>query len=331
MRRRDLIAGTLASIAVADRVRGQEARRPLVAILEAASETTARRSAVLPSLLEGLRQHGYDADRNLRLEMRFAGGDLHRLPALARELVALKPDVIFTSGTPGARAAAGAAGGMIPIVVGPAAEITMSALVESFARPGGNLTGLTVDAEEQDAKTIEFLKVCVPHATRMAVLIQPDNPVFDGYVAAKAQMIRPLGVELFEVRARNAGELADAFAAAVLGRADAMIATFDGLLIGDPATRGQVIALALRERLPSASTNMDYARDGGLMALSVDVPALARRAAWFVHAILQGTKPSDLPVERPTRVVLSINLTTARALGLTLPPSILLRADAVIE
>lgn len=330
--RRAMVLGALAATGVAGTRRATGAAdRPLVTVLMAASETVARQGPVLAGFLGGLRDLGYEHDRNITLALRFADGDVARLDALALEAASMQPRVIYTSGTPGARAAVKAAAGKIPVVIGPAAEITMEALVANFARPDANVTGLTLEAPEQDAKCIDHLSECVADARRMAVLINPDNAVFQGFLDNMRRATHRRGIELFEVEGRNAAELPSAFAKAVDGRAAALLAANDGLLLGNPESRKAIIALGLTQRMPTGSTASGFARDGGLMTLSVDTTALARRAATLVHRILQGAKPADLPVERPARVVLSINLATARTLGVKLSPSIFARADEVIE
>ncbi len=309
----------------------QRSRVPTVAVLHGAAERVAMQGPVLPPWLAAMREFGYEPDKTFRLEMRFAGGELGRLPALARELAALHPDVIYTVGSPGALAAAAASEDRIPIVIGPAAQATLSKLVPNYGRPDRNITGLTLEGLEQDAKLIQHLRTCVPAASRFAILVNPDNPVFGGFVADMRRAARNLGVELFEAPARNGSELKALFTSDLMRRADALIAANDGILVGDRDNRGIIIANAHVLKLPTASTNQEFAREGGLLSFGVEVEVLARRAAYLVHRILQGARPADLPVERPTRIVLKVNAATARALGLTLPPAILLRADEVIE
>ncbi len=304
---------------------------PIVGLLFAGSEATAMNGAILPHWLAAMHEHGQVPGKTIRLETRFADGDLGQLPRLARELVALQLDVIYTVGTPGALAAVEAAEGRIPIVIGPAAQATMSTLVPNYGRPDRNITGLTLEGLEQDAKCIEHLKVCAPAATRFAILVNPDNQAFARFLEDMKGATRTLGIELFEAPARNASELQSLFHSDPMRRADALIASNDGTLLNELESRRSITAFALQQRLPSASTHQHYARDGGLISFGVAVEILARRAAYFVHRILQGMQPANLPVERPTRILLKVNSATARALGLTLPPAILLRADEVIE
>ena len=330
MDRRTFLSGTLV-ITAETALAQQRTRQPFVAVLSAASEEAAKHGPVLPNLLAGLQDHGYEPGRTMRVEMRFADGNVERLRSLADELVALQPDVIVTNGTPGVRAAVAAAAGRIPIVISAVAETTIDTLVQSFGRPGGTVTGLTIDAPEQDAKCIQLLKECVPSAQTVAVLINPDNPVFKGFVGRMSKLTRRLELELFEVGARSPRDFSQALAAAQARGAGALLAMNDGLLVGTKTSRAELASQALAARLATAATVAGFARDGGLMTLSTDSGQLARRAAWYVHRILEGESPAVLPVERPTRVTFSLNLKTARALGLTLPSSLLLRADEVIE
>jgi putative tryptophan/tyrosine transport system substrate-binding protein len=332
MDRRHILKSTMAVVAVSNSARAQSrGRPPVIAILSDASEAVTMRRPSLTAMLSGLQEYGYQPGRNVQLEYRFADGDVTRLPALARELVTLRPDVFFTSGTPGALAAVAAAGGQIPIVVGPAGQITMSALVADYGRPDRNITGVTLEAPEQDSKIIELLKSGLPATRRIAVLVNPDNQVFVDFVQAMTRNTSHLGIELFEIGARNAAELPKALDDAKAMGADALIAANDGLLVGDAEIRRQIIAHALRLGIPAASTHGTFAHEGGLMSFGTDAAALGSRAAYLVHRILQGAHVAELPVERPMRIILSLNLKTARALGVTLPPAILLRADEVIE
>ena len=313
----------------------QPTRLPMIGILSPAKQVD---MACLPDnqgggagcLLEALRALGYSDGRNVTFEYRFAEGAAERLPALAAELVALRPDVIYTYTTVGAAAAARATT-TIPIVVGPAGEQTMERLAGNFARPVGNVTGLTLDSPEQSQKCLQLLKELAPRTSRVAVIGNPDNSNY----GTNLELLRPaatrLGITLAQVGARNAGDLAQAFALIQAGGADAILLADDRALAGTPAVRQQIIRWALGRRLPVASPSARVAADGGLVSLGTDHSALVRRAAHYVHRILGGAKPAELPVERPTIYKLSINGKTAKALGLTIPQSLLLRADEVIQ
>jgi putative ABC transport system substrate-binding protein len=280
--------------------------------------------------LEGLRALGYGDGRNVALEYRFAEGSLERLPALAAELVSLRPDVIYTWTTGGADAAAGATS-TIPIVIGPAGEITLERLAGNFARPIGNVTGVTLSSVEQDQKCLQLLKDLAPRTSRVAIMVNPDNPNNLSYPGILRPAASQLDLTLIRIDVRNASDLPQAFATLRSGRADAIFLVDDAALAGTAGVRKEIINRALRDRLAVASSSSRVAPDGGLVSLGADNSALARRAAFYVHRILGGAKPADLPVERPTIYKLSVNRKTAAALGLTIPQSLLLRADEVIQ
>ena len=280
--------------------------------------------------LEGLRTLGYVEGRNVAFEYRFAEGAAERLPALAAELVSLRPDVIYTHTTGGADAAARATT-TIPIVVFPASEETFERLAGNFARPVGNVTGLTLGSIEQDQKCLQLLKELAPRTSRVAVLVNPDNPNYRSYQGVLSPAANQLGITLTSIDARNASDLPQAFAKIRASGADAIFMVDDAALAGSDEVRRPTIKWALERRLPVVSSNSLVTADGGLVSLGTDIPALARRAAFYVHRILGGAKVADLPVERPTTFKLSVNRRTAVALGLTIPQSRLLRADEVIQ
>ncbi len=311
-------------------------RLPKVGILSPGRQATAM--VCLPNnqgggsacLLEGLRALGYDEGRNITFVSRFADGDAALLPALAAELVAWQPDVIYTYTTVGAEAAARATSG-IPVVVGPAGERTMERLAGNFARPVGNVTGLTLMGPEQDEKCLQLLKELAPRTARVAVMANPDNPNFASYLDLLGPAAKQLDTTLIRVDARNAADLPQAFAMIRSRAADAILIGEDQALAGTPAVRQQIICWALEQRLPLASSSARVAPDGGLVSLGTDNSALVKRAAFFVHRILGGVRPANLPVERPTVYKLSLNRKTAAALGITIPQALLLRADEVIQ
>ncbi len=280
-------------------------------------------------LLEALRALGYSDGRNVVFEYRFAEGSAERLPAFAAELVALRPDVIYTYTTVGANAAA-VATTTIPIIVGPAGERTMERLAGNFARPVGNVTGLTLSSIH-DEKLLQLLKELAPRTVRVAVLANPDNPAYGNYLEQLLPAAKQLGITLNRVDARNAAELPQAFSAIQASRADAILLADDVALAGTPEVRRQIIQWALGQRLPVVSASARVAPDGGLVSLGTDNSALVRRAAYYIHRILGGAKPGDLLVERPTIYTLAVNRKTAAALGLTIPQALLLRADEVIQ
>jgi putative ABC transport system substrate-binding protein len=283
--------------------------------------------------LEALRELGYVEGRNIRLDIRFAEHRLDLLPALAVELMKGRPDVIFTYNTAGAFAAAGATIS-IPIVAGPVGEQTMEQLAGNFAQPVANVTGMVSPARHADEKCLQLLKESAPEMSRIAVLLNPDNPVWRDYPAALSAAASQLGLVLVRVDSRGAVDIDRVLSQVASSAIDGILLMGDSTLAGDEGVRARVIQFADERRLPSASATSSanpFARDGGLLQLGTDLDYIVRRAAEYVHRIIHGARPSELPVERPAKFRLSVNLKTARALGLTVPPSILARADEVIE
>jgi putative tryptophan/tyrosine transport system substrate-binding protein len=295
-----------------------------IGLLGAASATAY--ASHLAALRQGLRDLGYDEGRNLLIEYRWAEGQYQRFPDLAAELVARKVTLIVTHGTPGAQAALQATS-VTPVVMATVGDPVESGLVTSLARPGKNVTGSTFFNSELAAKRLEFLKEINPRTRRVAVLLNPDNPVNRPILSAMEATAAALGLELQQVATRDPDQLDSAFAAMVAGRADATVVIDDALLL---AHARRIADLAVTNRLPSAGFK-EYAVAGGLMAYAANFPVLWRRAATFVDKILKGTKPDDLPIERATHFELIINRKTAKALGLTIPPAVLARADEIIQ
>src|SRR3989441_936324 len=279
---------------------------------------------------QGLRELGYVEGRNLVIEYRDAEGKLERFPALAAELVALKVDVIVASGTLAALAAKQATR-TVPIVFSPAADPVASGLVTSVARPGGNVTGLSLLYSELVGKWLEQLKQAIPGVSRVAVLWQPgafgertEKDMLKGAeVAARA-----LGVQLHFVEARGPESFDRAFSEMTRARAGALTVLSSNMFVSE---RRRLVDLAAKNRLPAMYNVREYVDAGGLMAYGPNLADLYRRAATYVDKILKGAKPGDLPVEQPTKFELVINLKTAKALGLTIPHSLLLRADQLIQ
>jgi putative ABC transport system substrate-binding protein len=282
------------------------------------------------AFLQGLRDLGYVEGRNLVMEYRDAEGKSERLPALAAELVALKVDVLVAGGTPQALAAKHATR-TIPIVFSAAGDPVTSGLVTSLARPGGNVTGLSMLTSELVGKCLEVLKQAVPGVSRVAVLWQPgglgertEKDMLRGAdVAARALGVRPQFVE-----ARGPADIDRAFSDMTRERAGALTVLTSNMLINE---RRRLVDLAAKNRLPAVYPWREGVDAGGLMAYGPSVSDLFRRAATYVDKILKGAKPGDLPVEQPTKFELVINLKTAKALGLTIPPSLLARGDEVIQ
>jgi putative ABC transport system substrate-binding protein len=276
---------------------------------------------------DGLRDLGWVEGQSVVLEIRAAEGKYERLPELAAELVRLKVDVIFASSTPAA-VAAKRASGTIPIVIGRVADPVQSGLVASLARPGGNVTGWTHQGLEMRVKYLDLLKEAVPDATRIGILWNPGNPIHGPSLKSMESTAQALGVELHPVAVGKPEEIEDAFSTLARRRVQALTVFQDGMFL---AHTPQIVALAARGRLPTMYGATEMARAGGLMGYGVNLPRMYRRGASFVDRILRGAKPADLPVEQPTMFELVVNLKTAGALGLTVPPSILARADEVIH
>jgi putative ABC transport system substrate-binding protein len=315
---------TLALFAAPLVVQAQPARRiPQVGVLWPDSGPSPR----VEAFRQGLRDLGYTEGKNIVIEYRYADGKRDRLPELASELVRLKVDVIVALSTLAALPAKKATPA-IPIVM-TSGDPVGTGLVASLARPGGNVTGLTAFSTDLVGKRLELLKQAVPSLVRVAVLWDSEGPS-KRLEFKEAEAIAPaLGLQLQSLEVRSPHpNLEGAFGAASRGRAQGLV------VLNNPLTltyRAQIAGMAVSNRLPSMVDGRDYAEAGGLMSYGADVSDLFRRAATFVDKILKGAKPGDLPVEQPTKFELVVNLKTAKALGLTIPPAVLARADEVIE
>jgi ABC-type uncharacterized transport system substrate-binding protein len=277
------------------------------------------------SLRVGLRDLGYIESKNIVIEYRWAA-DNDRLTEVAAELVRLDVDLIVTWGTPGTRAAKQATK-TIPIVMAISGDAVATGIVTNIARPDGNVTGSTIFNPELCAKRLEILKEALPSTKRVGVFLNPDNPVSKNNLEAAELTAASLKLELEVFETRRAGDFESAFSRMEARSVSAITAFEDPLIF---AYTTAIVDAALRQRLPSIGY-LDLGAAGGLIAYGVDFPETFRRAAVFVDRILKGTKPSDLPIEQPTKFKLVLNLRTAKALGLTVPPSLLARADDVIE
>jgi putative ABC transport system substrate-binding protein len=280
---------------------------------------------LLEAFHQGLRDLGYVEGRNVVLELRYTEGASERLGPLAAELVALSPDVLLAAGTRAALALKRATT-TIPIVA-LSSDAVGSGLVASLARPGGNVTGLSNLQPELGAKRLELLKEILPALSRVALLYTASASARLQVREAEAAA-RSLGVEFQSVEVRGRGDLDAAFTAIVRGRAEALYVIFD------PTTFAQLprlVAFAREKQLPAIYGIREFAEAGGLLAYGVNQADLLRRAAIYVDKIVKGAKPADLPVEQPTKLELIVNLKTARALGLAIPQSVLIRADHVIQ
>jgi putative ABC transport system substrate-binding protein len=290
------------------------------------SATAASYARQLAGLRLGLRDFGYVEGNNIVIEFRWAEGKYERLAGMAAELVRLKVDVIVTHGTPGTRAAKQATT-TIPIVMAVSGDAVATGLIAGVARPGGNITGSTFFNPELAAKRIELLKEALPRLNKMAVLMNPDNPVNTPVLHAMLITARSLKMEVQQFEVRGPHEFDAVFAAMAKSRVDAVVVIDDSMFI---ANAKGLVELAARKRLPAAGFG-EFAEAGGLLGYGVNFPEMFRRAGFFVDRILKGVKPGDIPVERPTKFELIINRNAAKALGITIPNSILVRADRVIE
>ena len=286
------------------------------------------RAFMVEGLLQGLREHGYVVGQNIAIEYRFSEDRDDRLPGLAAELVNLKVELIIASGAP-ASFAAKQATSTIPIVMGAlAADPVETGLVASLARPGGNITGMSNMTSQLGGKRLELLKEIVPGLARVAVFWNPSNPTYGPVLKMLEAAAPALGVKLQRLEVRVPGDFEGAFTAATRQRAGALYAPGDPLVVNRPKL---IADLALKHRLPTMMDTKEFVVAGGLLSLGPDLGDSYRRAATHVDKILKGTNPAELPMEQPTKFDLVVNPKTARALGLSIPQSVLLQATQVIE
>src|SRR5438132_6738971 len=283
----------------------------------------------LEAFRHGLRDLGYVEGRTITLEYRFADGQADRLPALVAELVQLPVDVLVVDGTVALRAAQHATT-TVPIVMAVSGDPVGEGLVASLARPGGNITGLSSRAPEVSGKRLELLKEAVPQLSRVAALWHRDAPV-GPYVKATQAAAQALGLQLQALAVGSPDEFDQAFAAMTREHADALVVLPSAQFFSHQHVAERVAALAMTHRLPTMFGGREVTEAGGLMSYGPNYDDFYRRAAIYVDKILKGTKPADLPVEQPMKFELVINLKTAKALGITMPPSLLLLADEVIR
>jgi ABC-type uncharacterized transport system substrate-binding protein len=320
--RRSVLIAAAASL-VGRPARAAAAKPHLIVMLHA-SAASARTAAFHDAFLQGLRERGY-ADRGVAIEERFADLHLDRLPALAAEIVRLRPEVIVTAGTAAARAAKHATQ-TIPVVMAVSGDPVRSGLVASLARPGGNLTGSSLDLLDIIGKQLQLLKTVVPAARRIGALIPSaaPGPFSTTYQEAAAR----LDVEIVPAVARRREDLLPAFSDMVKTHVNAIYVLVYQLSLLEAE---RIAALAMQNRLPAIYGERANVQAGGPMSYGPDNADLFRRAASYVDKILKGARPADLPIEQPTRFPLVMNLRAAKAIGLTFPPDIMARADAVIE
>jgi len=303
----------------------QPARISRVGILIGSSASVY--SARVEAFRQRLRERGYVEGKNIVIEYRYAEGKLERLPDLAAELVRLKVDVIVTVGGPTILAAKKASA-TIPIVFASAADPVGTGLVSSLARPGGNITGLSLMAPDLDGKRLELLKEAFPKIARVAFLWQPGGIRGNLALTEMEAVAKALGLKLISLEVRSLDDFEGAFARAKKERAQALITTTGGLI---NTQQRQVLDFAAKNRLPAIYPYSDYVDAGGLMSYGPNITDSWRRAADFVDKILKGTKPADIPVDQPMRFELVISLKAAKQIGVTVEPNVLVRAQRVIR
>jgi putative tryptophan/tyrosine transport system substrate-binding protein len=318
-----LLGLALASVRLAEAQ--QSTKVPRIGFLGAASADAL--TGQLDAFRQGLRELGYVEGKDIVVEYRYADGKVDRVPELAAELVGLKVDVIVTYQTPSVLALKKASA-TIPIVFAMLSFPIENGIVASFARPGGNATGLTVLSEELNGKRLELLKEAAPKVTRVGVLsnlTNPTQPLEWKEIQAAAQ---GLGLKLQSLGVRSSNDFDGAFEAALKQRIQALINLPEALFI---VQLNRIVDFAAKNKLPAMYSSPEFVQAGGLMSYGPIITDLWRRAATYVDKILKGTKPADLPVERPTKFYFLINLKTAKQIGLTIPPNMLARADKVIK
>jgi putative tryptophan/tyrosine transport system substrate-binding protein len=321
MMNRRAFLGTLVLLAAPPAAEAQQAKVARIGVLLFGTPDT----DAFPAIRRGLAGLGYMEGQNILFEHRYAEGKPERLPDLANDLVRAKPDVIIAAGgdvAPFAKRATAT----IPIVMITSADPVQGGLVASLARPGGNVTGVTFVSSDLAGKRLQFLKEAAPAVTRVAVLWNPDHP--DGEFPATLAAGGALGVRVQSLEVRGRDDLAGAFAAASRERMEAVTVVSSRLMT---LSRTRILDLAAQNRLLLVSGWGPWAAGGGLLSYGPDLEAVIRSSATYVERILKGARPSDLPVQQPTKFELVINLKTAKAVGLKIPPSLLERADQVIE
>jgi putative tryptophan/tyrosine transport system substrate-binding protein len=328
MRRREFLGALGGAIAWPRGVRAQQPERMRrIGILMGTADSDPDQKALVWMFTRTLAELGWQEGRNVHIEYRWASGDTSRLLQQAVELARLAPDVIFAQGTPATTALRQAAP-TTPLVFVNVTDPVKTGLVSSLAHPGGNITGFTNYEFSFSGKWLEILKEIAPRIMRVAVIFNPDNPIMSEHVRLIEAAGPTFSIALAAKPARNAEEFERAISASALGALDGLLVLVDFMTL---AHRDLIIRSAARHRLPAGYGMRVFAASGGLFSYGVDPRDLFRRAATYVDRILKGAKPGDLPIQQPNKFELVINLKTAKALGLEIPPMLLARADEVIE
>jgi putative tryptophan/tyrosine transport system substrate-binding protein len=324
MRRRAFIT-LLGGVAVGWPLAAQAQLSHRVGILTLAGAQSARADGLFEPFRQGLKEHGWIEGQDVSFEYRFAEGKVDALPKFASQLVQLPVDVILADGTPSVDAAKNATR-TVPIVMAAINDPIASGFVASLSRPGGNITGLTILGPELAGKRLQVLSEAVPKLTRVAVLANPSSPANALLIKQTETAAQTLGVALHVVDASTPDSLETAFAAIAAARAEALLVMQDAMFFDQ---RPRIVAFAAASRLPALFAEKQVVESGGLMAYGASIPDSFRRAAAYVDKIFRGANPADLPVETPTTFEFAINLKTAKALGLTIPPALLATADVI--
>ena len=316
----------IAVVLSASSVEAQQPRKvPRIGVLFPGSPATFTQRT--EAFIQGMKELGYVEGKTITIEWRWAEDKVERMPDLAAELVKLNLDMIVANGTPAIKALK-AATKTIPILMAVVGDPIGTGLVQSLARPGGNLTGLSIVAPNLSGKRLELLGETTRAASPVAALVNPNNPVYRAELQETQDAARTLGVQIQAIEISDANTLQEGFASMSRDRVRALIVLTDAIFY---SMRSRILEHAAKTRLPAMYFGSEFTDAGGLMSYGPDLNGLFRRAAYYVDKILKGAKPGDLPVEQPTKFELVINLKTAKQIGLTIPPNVLARADRVIK